>query len=483
MLVTLKNNQSLTFYQKPPGERSGKLSSAYTGGVASTAMADTALRTATTTGAFNEQLFHYLCFCKQAERDAVSKTAKFIQDVRKVSPAPTAKMLRDTNTWEYNVKKLVTREELMKLQISGETDLPLSPAELNVLKAAIKNCDLAKVSDKEVKEIVESIRNQQDYLNALKEFKNTGKISDLLRSDPEKLKALKEVLQDIDLSKITDTDKQLKKLIDNYCEKTEFHHRESISSDPDKQSVTDNIEPLKTSAHNARHKDPASGKVNYKKPVKDKLLDRKQDMRTGNNRRVLRNELQGLGIAVALGMGLGFTIGVVTTLASSGITPDSLRLAAIEGSKSGLESGLLSGIGYGIGRTIGEVATRATSGALTRLGFTITDNMTKMLNMGTVGVLTIVVFSTYQFVKLKIKGEDTKAALIQVGRQALFSLSLLAVSIAAQGIWGGAAGIIVSVSVGILIIAYSAGDAVHQRHLSEKIRIFAIEQCYPAFAA
>lgn len=483
MLVTLKNNHSLTFYQKPPCERSEKLSSSHTGGFASTAMADVALQTATTTSGFHEQLSCYLNFCRQGEGAAISRTAQYMQDVRKTSSMPTATMLRDKSTWSSTVKKLVTREELMKLQISGETDLPLSSAELNAIKDSIKGRDLANMSDKEIKNIIELIikRNPQDYLNALKDFKATGKISDLLQSDPQKLEALKKALQDVDLSKITKD--RLKKLIDNYCEKTEFHHRESISSDPEKQSVTDNIEPLKTSAHDARHKDPASGKVDYKKPVKDKLLDRKQDMRTGNTKRVVRNELRGLGIAVAIGVGVGFTIGVVTTLASSGITPDSLRLAAIEGSRSGLESGLLSGIGYGLGRTIGNVATRAASDALNSLGITVTDNMTKMLNMGVVGTLTIVVFSSYQFVKLKIKGEDTKTALIQVGRQALFSLSLLAVSIAAQGIWGGAAGIIVSVSVGILVIVYSVGDAVHQRHLSEKIRVFAIERSYPAFAA
>ena len=104
-----------------------------------------------------------------------------------------------------------------------------------------------------------------------------------------------------------------------------------------------------------------------------------------------------------------------------------------------------------------------------------------MINMGVVGALTVVVFSAYQFIKLKRNNVATKDALIQVGKQALFSLSLLAVSIAAQGIWGGAAGIIVSVSVGIIMITYSVADSIHQRHFAEEIRVYTIEKCCPSF--
>ena len=85
----------------------------------------------------------------------------------------------------------------------------------------------------------------------------------------------------------------------------------------------------------------------------------------------------------------------------------------------------------------------------------ITKNVSKMCKMGIVGALSIMLFSSYQFYKLKRNGMATKEALINVGKQTLFSLSLLAVSIAAQGIWGGPAGIIVSVSTGIILIVYT----------------------------
>ena len=141
----------------------------------------------------------------------------------------------------------------------------------------------------------------------------------------------------------------------------------------------------------------------------------------------------------------------------------------------------MAGVGYGIGRTRGEVATKAVTGLLKNIGITITDNISKMCNMGVVGALTIMVFSAYQFAKLRKDGIGTRDAMLIVGKQALFSLTLLAVSIAAQGVFGGPAGIIVSVSFGIIIISYTVVDSVHQRTFSEKIRVYMIEKCCPAF--
>lgn len=258
----------------------------------------------------------------------------------------------------------------------------------------------------------------------------------------------------------------------------EGHHQQNVADHPEQQANPDNIKFYKDREEHLQkgHNGDWSNESNEPMTDKNKMLEKT------NSKRILKNELKGLGLAVAIGAGVGLTIGFITTLAQSGITPDTLKLAAVEGVKIGLESGVMSAVGYGIGRTIGEVATQAVSGVLENIGATITENVSKMINMGVIGALTIAVFYTYQFVKLKIKGVATKEALIQTGKQALFSLSLLAVSIAAEGIWGGAAGIIVSVSIGIMMITYSVVDVVHQRHFAEKIRIYTIEKCYPSFS-
>ena len=191
---------------------------------------------------------------------------------------------------------------------------------------------------------------------------------------------------------------------------------------------------------------------------------------------IKRNEIQGLVCAAAIGAGIGFTIGFAVTLAQSGVTPDSVKYAFVNGEKSGIASGIQSVVGYGIGRTIGQVATNAIEGFLSNAGFEITENISKMCTMGTIGAITIAVFSTVQFVKLIYHGECLKSAAIQVGRQAMFSLSLLAVSIAAQGIWGGPAGIVVSIGSGIIVVSYTIADAVHQRTFTEQCRITTIEE-------
>ena len=257
----------------------------------------------------------------------------------------------------------------------------------------------------------------------------------------------------------------------------EEHHQKNVADHPEQQADPDNIKFYRT---RQQHKEKGHG-GNWKNESDKPGIDKNRMLEKTNSKRVFRNELRGLGIAVAIGAGLGITIGFVTTLAQSGVTPDSVRLALAEGAKGGLESGVLAGVGYGVGRTLGDIVSKTVEGTLGNIGVTITENIAKMINMGVVGTLTIAVFSAYQFVTLKRRGIATKDALIQVGRQALFSLSLLAVSIAAQGLWGGAAGIIVSVSMGIIMITYSVVDSVHQRHFAEKVRIYTIEKCYPSF--
>ena len=254
----------------------------------------------------------------------------------------------------------------------------------------------------------------------------------------------------------------------------EGHHQQNVSDHPEQQANPDNIKFYKTKDEHLQDGHDGNWDNESNKP----LTDKNKMLEKSNSKRVFKNELKGLGLAVAIGSAVGLTIGFITTLAQSGITPDTLKLATIEGLKSGAESGMLSAVGYGIG----EVTSQAISGVLKNTGITIAENISKMVNMVVVGALTIVFFSTYQFIKLKLKGVATREALIQTGKQALFSLSLLAVSIAVQGIWGGAAVIIVSVSIGFIMITYSIVDAVHQRHFAEKIRIYTIGKCYPSFS-
>ena len=255
------------------------------------------------------------------------------------------------------------------------------------------------------------------------------------------------------------------------------HHELNVSDHPDQQANPDYIKFYKNLKE---HLDKGhNGKWNNKSDAR--IIEKNKMLKRTNAKRVFKNELKGLGIAVAIGLGVGFTIGFAVTLAQSGITPESLKLATIEGAKGSTEACALSAVGYGISRSIGEIAAKAVIGMLGNHGVNITENIIKMCNIAVVGILTIAVFSVYQFLKLKHQGLATRDSLMQVGKQVLFSLTLLAVSIAAQGIWGGPAGIIVSVSIGIIFITYSLAETVHTRKFSEKVRIYMIDKCRPAY--
>lgn len=257
----------------------------------------------------------------------------------------------------------------------------------------------------------------------------------------------------------------------------EGHHQKNAADHPEYQADPDNIKFYRS--HEEHRIKGHQG--NFQNETDAPMRDKDQMLKNTNSKRVSKNEWHGLKLAVAIGVGVGFTIGFAVEIAKAGITPESLKTAFFVGAKSGIETGALSIVGYGLGRTIGDLATSALLVGLPNLGIQVTENIAKMCSMGTVGLLTITIFSVYQFAKLKIQGVSTKDAFISVGRQALFSLSLLAVSIVAQGVFGGVAGIIVSTSIGIIFITYSVVDIVHQRKFSEYIREYMIERCKPVF--
>lgn len=383
MLTSLKNNQSLTFYQRP-APKHNKINASYVGGISAVPISGISFTTVSATNGYNSQLNSFLTKLN-------SLRAGDVQRYDLTSSNQAARNMGVKRAWMY---------EKADIEMGGSGS--------------------ANWNAEEKTQILEH---------------------DTVRG-------------------------------------AEGHHQQNVADHPEQQANPDNIKFYKSKDEHLQ--DGHNG--NWDNESNKPMTDKNKMLEKTNSKRVLKNELKGLGLAVAIGAGVGFTIGFITTLAQSGITPDTLKSAAFEGVKSSAESGIMSAVGYGIGRTVGEVASHAISGLLGKAGITVTENISKMINMGVVGTMTIAVFSTYQFIKLKIKGVATKDALIQTGKQALFSLSILAVSIAAQGIWGGVAGIVVSVSFGIIMITYSVADVVHQRHFAEKIRIYTIEKCYPSFS-
>jgi hypothetical protein len=388
MLVTLKNNRSLSFYQPTSIGQNPALTSAYTGGIGSVALANASMATATTTDSFNNQLNGFLNSLN-AERERLAQ--KVAQGLSRDLSYTGARSDGVSLAWKY---------EKADVEMGG---------------SGSANWD----------------KGQQS------EISSTGKVRG-----------------------------------------AEGYHQQNVADHPEQQANPDNI---KFYEDKQQHLDKGH-RGDWKNESNEPMTDKNQMLNDTNTKRVFRNELRGLGIAVAIGAGVGLTIGFAVTLARQGVTPESLKLALIEGAKGGVEAGIMSAASYGVGRTIGELATKAVAGLLENLGVTITDNISKMCGMGVIGGMTIVIFSAYQFIKLMRQSVATREALLQVGKQALFSLLLLAVSIAVQGMWGGPAGIIVSVSIGIILISYAIGTSVHRRHFAETVRVYMIDKCRPVFS-
>ena len=206
-------------------------------------------------------------------------------------------------------------------------------------------------------------------------------------------------------------------------------------------------------------------KSDWKHETDKSILDTKATFRERNQKQVIKNELKGLGLAVAIGAGIGFSLSMITQLAKTGISPKALKNATVQSAKVSIESGGQAALTYGIGRLAKLLA-----------------NMSKGMAQTTIiGSLTIAALSAYQFAKLKQSGVSTRKALSTVGKEAQVSLAMLAVSVIAQGVLVPAANIVM-LTIGLYMISSTVWRSNHQREIMEKIQIYTIEKHYPSFA-
>lgn len=445
--------------------------------------ASLSVNTGNTTNGFNAQTMKYVNAINNQNDANIQKTAQFLNDKGyKQGDAYDSHKLRDYNTWSKSVKKLVIRDELMKIQIGGKTDLKLSDAQLNALKESLRGKDLSDFSDADINKLIEDILHpdEKEILQVFKNFKKTGVAGPELQQG--KLDVLKKALENIDLDKITHD--EFKKLVDNFYEKTEIHHRTSVSMDPTKQSDVNNLDALNTTSHDEKHTDPETGKINYKKPLSEDARDREAELRILNKKRVIRNEIRGIGAAALIGAGTGFAIGFIVGLAQTGINPGCLKNAFVSGARSGKDSTVMALGSYSLARTVGMKASEGLTAVIaSKMGSTIAEqtmqNIETMCSMGVIGGLTIVAASVYQFTKLKLMGFSTKESLIRTGRSAGVSLAVLTLSIVAQGVWGGPAGVVVSVTIGVIMTGYNVNQIVNDRKIRERVAEYLIELSYP----
>lgn len=259
---------------------------------------------------------------------------------------------------------------------------------------------------------------------------------------------------------------------------TEGHHINNVVDHPELQADPNNVKMLNHKDHLEAH----GG--NYQNETSGPLLNRDDRLVRVNQSRVIRNELYGIGLAAAIGLGTGFTIGFVVGLAQNRLNPDCMKYAFISGAKAGVGSAVMATVSAVLGRTVGAVASDALAKSIIarfgeNMAESMLENISGMCSMGIVGSLTIVVFSVVQFVQLKQMGFSTKESLLRVGKSAALSFPVLAISIAAQVVWGGPAGIVVSVVAGVVVTAHTVCTIRHNQEIAEKIVIYTISLCQP----
>lgn len=255
----------------------------------------------------------------------------------------------------------------------------------------------------------------------------------------------------------------------------EGHHQRNVADHPEEQADPNNIKFYKSKKEHLEK----GHNGNFQNESDAPKIDKEEMLNRTNRKRVIKNELKGAGLAAVIGFVSGASIGFIVTIAQNGISPDSLKDAAINGGKAGFEGaafGLINHIGT---RLVGDIATNAMTGLLSNFGIEITENITKACNMGIAGSIAIITFSVYQFFRLKRNGVSTKDALCTVGKGALISVASLAVTVAVQAAFGGPAALAVSIGIGAVVLSYSMYNVYHDKKLMSKIHCYTIEKSYP----
>lgn len=254
----------------------------------------------------------------------------------------------------------------------------------------------------------------------------------------------------------------------------EGHHRRNVADHPEDQADPDNIKFYRSREEHL--KEGHDG--NFQNESDQPKMDKEEMLKKTNRRRVVRNELKGIGLAALIGFATGASIGFIVSLAQNGISPDTLMQAFKDGGVAGLEGAALSVVSYGISRMVGGLVTSALTGALTKLGVEITENITKACNMGGVGAILILTTSIYTYIKLRGQGFNNKDALKTVGKQALISVSSLAVTVIVQSVYGGPAAIAVGIGISAVMLGYSMYNVYHNKQLADKIQLYSINKVY-----
>ena len=161
----------------------------------------------------------------------------------------------------------------------------------------------------------------------------------------------------------------------------EGQHINSAASHPDLQGNPDNIKMLTHDEHFAEHG------YNWNNQTSGDLIDRDKMVTATNRKRIIKNDLEGFSISAAIGFGAGFAISAIMEIAKSGVHNINISNLLKTSLVTGIETATLSAVTY--------TGTRLATGLLQNL------EIGQAITTGTVGILSVAIISTYQYVKLR----------------------------------------------------------------------------------
>ncbi len=244
----------------------------------------------------------------------------------------------------------------------------------------------------------------------------------------------------------------------------EGHHQKNVSGHLEEQANPDNIKFYKSKEEHLQQGHQGKWHNETDAP----LIDKNEMLQNTNQKRVVKQELCGLGKATVIGLGIGFSLSFIAEVAKSDFSAEAIESALVKGSIGGIESAAIVAAGYGMGLL--------TSNLMQNVGVNLASKAGQLLNGTAVGMLSILVVSTYQLADMQMEGNLDAEALGQIGYHAACSVSVLAVSMIAQSWFGGPAGILASTAAGAVLYLADAAKTRKEKHMQECLREFAIEQ-------
>lgn len=241
----------------------------------------------------------------------------------------------------------------------------------------------------------------------------------------------------------------------------EGHHQLNVADHPTEQSNPDNI---KFYRNRQEHLDAHGG--DFRNESDAPMTDKNQMLRGTNNRRLVRNEFMGAGIAAVISFVAAFSLSLVVAAAQDGITPETLKNASINGGNGAI----VGTASYAVGRVVATYITPKLVNTLEKIGLKATPKISGACTMAITGVAIIAIVSTIQFIRLKRKGYATKDALKQVIKQAIKSLAVLALSVLIQALFGNVVALVVGLAIGAIFLIRTLWSIHEGKKLSEKIQ-------------